>query len=383
MADGAQIQASFANSITEIGRDAWDACAGNDNPFLTYDFLEALEESGCAAAETGWQPYHARIRLDGVDNPLAVMPLYMKSHSYGEYVFDHAWAQAYARAGGHYYPKLQSSVPFVPATGPRLLSRAAEMGQLALLEAGRGLTDQLGLSSLHLTFLPEQETALAGANGYLIRNDQQFHWRNRDFRDFEDFLEALSSRKRKQIRKERRMVLESGIQIELLTGSSITEEHWDHFFTCYTDTGMRKWGQPYLNRAFFSLVGERMADRILLVHCGLDGRPIASALNFIGADTLYGRHWGCVEDHACLHFEACYYQAIDFAIERGLGFVEAGAQGPHKLARGYEPVKTYSAHYLSDPGFREAVDRYLKGERQAVAGDIAYYGEHSPFRKEG
>ncbi len=277
MADGAQIQASFANSITEIGRDAWDACAGTDNPFLTYDFLQALEESGCAAAETGWQPYHARISLDGVDTPLAVMPLYMKSHSYGEYVFDHAWAQAYERAGGHYYPKLQSSVPFVPATGPRLLSRADDMGRLALLEAGRGLTDQLELSSLHLTFLPEREAVLAGENGYLIRNDQQFHWRNRDYRDFEDFLDALSSRKRKQIRKERRTVATSGIQIELLTGSDIREEHWDHFFTCYIDTGARKWGQPYLNRAFFALVGERMADRALLMHCSLDGRPIASA----------------------------------------------------------------------------------------------------------
>ncbi|WP_286830873.1 MULTISPECIES: GNAT family N-acetyltransferase [Kordiimonas] len=381
MPDGAQIQASFANAITEIGRDAWDACAGSGNPFLSYDFLEALEESGCAAAETGWQPYHARISLEGMDAPLAVMPLYMKSHSYGEYVFDHAWAQAYERAGGQYYPKLQSSIPFVPATGPRLLSRADEMGQLALLEAGRGLTDQLGLSSIHLTFLPEKEATLAGANGYLIRNDQQFHWRNRDFRDFEDFLEALSSRKRKQIRKERRTVAEAGIQIDCLTGSDITEAHWDHFFTCYVDTGMRKWGQPYLNREFFSLIGERMADRILLVHCSFEGRPVASALNFIGHDTLYGRHWGCVEDHACLHFEACYYRAIDFAITHGLKFVEAGAQGPHKLARGYEPVKTYSAHYLRDPGFHDAVDRYLRGERQAVEGDIAYFTDHSPFRK--
>jgi len=381
MPDGSQIKASFANSISEIGREAWDACAGHSNPFIEFDFLQALEESGCASADTGWQPFHARINLDGMDRPLAVMPLYMKSHSYGEYVFDHAWAQAYERAGGQYYPKLQSSVPFVPATGPRLLSRADDMGRIALLEAAQGLTDQLGLSSLHLTFLPEDEAQLAGANGYLIRNDQQFHWRNQGFRDFEDFLEALSSRKRKQIRKERRTVAESGIQIELLTGGDIQEHHWDHFYRCYIDTGARKWGQPYLNREFFSLIGERMADRILLVHCSLDGRPVASALNFIGGDTLYGRHWGCVEDHACLHFEACYYQAIEFAINRGLAFVEAGAQGPHKLARGYEPVKTYSAHYLRDPGFHEAVDRYLRGERQAVEGDIAYYGEHTPFRK--
>lgn len=381
MPTGADIEASFVQSITEIGRDAWNACAGADNPFLAYDFLQALEESGCASVETGWQPYHALVTASGPDTPLGVMPLYLKGHSYGEYVFDHAWAQAYERAGGQYYPKLQSAVPFSPVNGPRLLAASAG-DKAALLAAGKALTDRLGLSSLHLTFLPQAEADIAAEEGFLVRHDQQFHWRNKGYRTFDDFLDTLSSRKRKQIRKERKTVTDAGIDIQLLRGSDITEVHWDHFFACYLDTGARKWGQPYLNRDFFSLIGDTMADRLLLVHCRQDGRDIASALNFIGADTLYGRYWGALEDHPCLHFEACYYQAIDYAIDCGMAFVEAGAQGPHKIARGYEPTRTYSAHYLRDPGFHDAVERFLRMERDEVAAGIAHYGEHLPFRKD-
>lgn len=381
MPDGADIQASFVQSITEIGRDAWDACAGSANPFLTYGFLHALEATGCASAETGWMPYHAIVRAPGAEAPLGVMPLYIKSHSYGEYVFDHGWAEAYERAGGRYYPKLQSSVPFSPVKGPRLLANG-NAEKAALLQAGKALTDRLGLSSFHLTFLPEEEADLAAAEGLLVRNDQQFHWRNHGYESFDDFLNALSSRKRKQIRKERRTVSEAGIQIEALTGDAITDAHWDHFFGCYMDTGARKWGQPYLNREFFTAVSKSMADRILLIHCRQDGRDVASALNFIGNDTLYGRYWGALEDIPCLHFEACYYQAIEHAIRHGLAFVEAGAQGPHKVARGYEPVRTFSAHYLRDPGFHDAVDRFLKAEREDVTSTIAYYGEHLPFKKQ-
>jgi predicted N-acyltransferase len=390
VADGT-LTASFSQQIADIGQQGWDACAGTANPFVCFDFLHALERSGSAAAETGWQPYHIAVTGgdDDATGPLAVMPLYVKNHSYGEYVFDHAWANAYERAGGAYYPKLQSSVPFSPVTGPRLLVRDREgitddgtaLLKSGLFGAGADLTDRLGLSSLHITFMTPEDASAAEAGGYLIRHDQQFHWRNRNFTSFDDFLASLSSRKRKQIRKERRTVADSGVTIRALTGSDISEAHWDHFFACYQDTGARKWGAPYLNRAFFSLIGESMAGRILLIQCELDGRPIASALNFIGTDTLYGRYWGCLEDVPCLHFEACYYRAIDFAIAHGLAFVEAGAQGPHKVARGYEPVKTYSAHYLRDPSFRDAVARFLDVERRDIEAEIDYFGDHTPFRK--
>lgn len=388
MTANSALTAHFSQSIKSIGKAPWDACAGETNPFVCFDFLNALEESGCVSAETGWQPYHVTIHETESSPPLAVMPLYVKSHSYGEYVFDHAWANAYERAGGRYYPKLQSSVPFSPVNGPRLMV-TAEMISLgvehtlkqALLQAAADLTDRLSLSSLHLTFMTNGDSAAAEEVGFLIRNDQQFHWRNRDFGSFDDFLASLSSRKRKQIRKERRTVADAGVEIRAVTGDDITEDHWDHFYACYLDTSARKWGQPYLNREFFSLLSEYMADRILLIDCRLDGRPIASALNLIGADTLYGRHWGCTEDIPCLHFEACYYQAIDYAIEKGLAFVEAGAQGAHKLARGYEPVKTASAHYVRDPGFRDAVARFLDVERREVDAEINYLGEHTPFKE--
>lgn len=396
MTASASLTAHFSQSVKSIGKASWDACAGTGNPFVSYDFLNALEESGCVAAETGWQPYHITIHEgdagDAGDTtataPLAAMPLYVKSHSYGEYVFDHAWANAYERAGGHYYPKLQSSVPFSPVNGPRLLVNPtlAALGadgalKQALLQAAADLTERMSLSSLHLTFLTADDAAAAGEAGLLLRNDQQFHWRNRDFGTFDDFLASLSSRKRKQIRKERRTVTDAGVEILHLTGTDITESHWDHFYSCYLDTGARKWGQPYLNREFFSLLGQTMADRILLMECRLGGQAVASALNFIGSDTLYGRYWGCTDDIPCLHFEACYYQAIDYAIDKGLAFVEAGAQGPHKLARGYEPVKTVSAHYLRDPGFRDAVARFLDVERREIDAEIDYLGDRTPFKK--
>ena len=380
--------------IAAVPASEWDACTrgadsrGNaarpDNPFISHAFLHALEESGSATRATGWLPQHLVLE-DGAGGISACMPCYLKSHSYGEYVFDHAWADAYERAGGSYYPKLQAAVPFTPVTGRRLLVREGPdrtEHEALLLRAAATLTDRLEASSLHLTFSTREEWELAGSLGFLQRNDQQFHWQNGGYQSFEDFLAALASRKRKAIRGERKRSLEGEIEIARVTGSDLTEAHWDAFFAFYTDTGSRKWGSPYLTRQFFSLIGETMCDRILLVLAKRDGRAIAGALNFIGGDALYGRYWGALEEHPCLHFEVCYYQAIDFAIQHKLARVEAGAQGAHKLARGYLPVKTYSAHWIRDPGLRRAIAGYLKRERLAVAHEIALLGEESPYRKE-
>jgi uncharacterized protein len=381
--------------IADVPASDWDACArGSDaqmasnrpeNPFITHAFLAALEGSGSASQETGWLPRH--LLLEGGQGRLVgAMPCYLKAHSYGEYVFDHGWADAYERAGGRYYPKLQAAIPFTPVTGRRLLVRpgsdTAER-EAILLKAATTLTEQSGVSSLHVTFLTEPEWQLAGRLGLLQRTDQQFHWRNEGYSSFEDFLAALASRKRKAIRKERRDALGDGIEIEWVTGSDLTEAHWDAFFAFYMDTGARKWGAPYLNRECFSRLGETMSDQILLVLAKRAGHAIAGALNFIGADTLYGRYWGATEEHPCLHFEVCYYQAIDYAIQHKLGRVEAGAQGAHKLARGYLPVPTYSAHYIIDPALRRAVADYLKRERFAVAQETALLAEESPFRHGG
>jgi predicted N-acyltransferase len=311
------------------------------------------------------------------------MPCYLKSHSLGEYVFDHGWADAYARAGGTYYPKLQASVPFTPVTGKRLLVRPdadSAKHEAILLQAAVELTERLGNSSLHITFLTRAEWELAGELGFLQRTDQQFHWQNQTYRSFDDFLVALSSRKRKAIRKERREALSGGIEIEWLTGRDLTEAHWDAFFAFYMDTGSRKWGSPYLTRTCFSLFGETLADQILLVLAKRAGSYVAGALNFIGTGALYGRYWGSLEEHPYLHFEVCYYQAMEFAIAHKLARVEAGAQGAHKLARGYLPVQTYSAHYIADPALRCAVADYLKRERLAVAREIALLTEESPYR---
>jgi predicted N-acyltransferase len=379
--------------IAAIPAHAWDACArgadsrGNAarpyNPFISHAFLHALEESGSATRATGWLPQHLVLE-DAVGGIAACMPCYLKSHSCGEYVFDHAWADAYERAGGDYYPKLQAAVPFTPVTGPRLLVREGPdrtARQALLLQAAATLADRLEASSLHVTFPTREECELASSLGFLQRNDQQFHWRNESYQSFEDFLAALASRKRKSIRGERKRAVEGGIEIEWVTGADLTEAHWDAFFAFYMDTGSRKWGSPYLTRAFFSQIGETMRDEILLVLAKRNGRTIAGALNFIGGDALYGRYWGALEEHPCLHFEVCYYQAIDFAIALKLARVEAGAQGAHKLARGYLPVRTYSAHWIRDPGLRRAVADYLKRERLAVAHEIALLGEESPYRK--
>jgi predicted N-acyltransferase len=381
--DGEAFVLRVAGSIADVPAADWNACAGASNPFVSHAFLAALEQSGSAKAETGWLPRHLLLE-DTTGMPIGCMPCYLKSHSQGEYVFDHGWADAYMRAGGRYYPKLQVSVPFTPVTGRRLLVRsganAAEREGL-LLQAATQFADRLGVSSLHITFPTQDEWRLAGELGFLQRTDQQFHWRNEGYASFEDFLGALTSRKRKAIRKERREALAGGIEIEWITGGDLTEAHLDAFFAFYMDTGSRKWGSPYLTRSCFSLLRESMADRMLLVLAKCAGRYIAGALNFIGEDTLYGRYWGGIEDRPFLHFETCYYQAIEFAIVHKLACVEAGAQGAHKLARGYLPVETYSAHYIADPGLRRAVADYLKRERRQLAREIALLAEESPYRK--
>ena len=386
-----QRAAKILHDIGAIDAAAWNRCANPPsaeyNPFLDHRFLLALEESGSVAAKTGWQPFHV-VLFDpegDVDDALGVMPMYLKSHSRGEYVFDGGWADAFYRAGGQYYPKLQVSVPFTPATGRRLLvadGEDVEAVERQLLSVGIQVAEQTEVSSLHLTFLPERQWQRAAEVGCLQRIDTQFHWHNDGYATFDDFTAALSSKKRKNIRRERRDALANGIRIEWLSGD-ISEAHWDAFYDFYVDTGHRKWGTPYLNREFFSMIGASMGDQVLLILCERDGRYIAGAINFIGGNTLYGRNWGCIEDHRFLHFETCYYQAIDFAIERGLRHVEAGAQGSHKVARGYLPKATYSAHWIRDPRLRSAVEHYLGQERRYVEEDIAYVEErHSPFRTE-
>ncbi len=377
-----------ASRIADIPAAEWNACArvaeaSIANPFISHAFLQALEESGSATRKTGWLAHH--LLLENSDGALlGVMPCYLKSHSQGEYVFDHGWADAYERAGGRYYPKLQASVPFTPVPGRRLLVRAGTgetEREALLLQAATEVTHRLGVSSLHVTFLTRAEWELAGELGFLKRTDQQFHWRNEGYASFDDFLASLASRKRKAVKKERREALQNGIAIEWITGGDLTEAHLDAFFEFYMNTGSRKWGSPYLNRHCFSLLRESMADKMLLVLAKRAGRYIAGALNFIGTDALYGRYWGGIEDHPFLHFEVCYYQAIDFALQNGLARVEAGAQGGHKLARGYLPVETYSAHYIADSALRRAVADYLKRERRAVTREIALLNEESPYRK--
>ena len=384
------IVARIAGPARSIGRAAWNACANPDgaaspHPFTRYEFFEALEESDSATARTGWQPSHLTIEHEnGVG---ALMPLYLKSHSRGEYVFDWGWADAFERAGGQYYPKLQASVPFTPVTSRRLLvsrgdAEDTERMRNALLEAAASAIAQLGASSLHVTFLTEAEWRLASALGFLQRTDQQFHWENRGYRSFDEFLSQFSSAKRKNLRKERAAVFSEGVEFEWLSGADITEAHWDRFFAFYIDTGSRKWGSPYLTREFFSRAGQTMSDQIVLIFARRAGRYIAGALNFVGEGALFGRNWGCTEFIPFLHFETCYYQAIEYAIAHGLSRVEAGAQGEHKLLRGYLPVPTYSAHYIAHAGLRRAVADYLKAERAAVAENIEALAEHGPYRKD-
>jgi len=387
MPDGRDAVAiKIVKSLSEVSPEAWDACAGTDNPFVRHAFLSALEDSGSATGETGWLGQHLVIE-DPAGGIAACAPLYLKNHSYGEYVFDWGWADAYERAGGRYYPKLQCAVPFTPVTGPRLLvNEALPDGQrremrLALVAGMAQLAQNLGVSSLHVTFPTEAEWEMFGDAGYLQRIGQQFHWENKGFKTFDDFLDELSSRKRKNIKKERRAVHDAGLDIRILEGTDITEAHWDAFFQFYMDTSDKKWGQAYLTRRFFSLLGARLGRAVVLIVVEKDGRPVAGALNLRGGDTLYGRNWGCVADYKFLHFEACYYQAIDYAIANGLKWVEAGAQGPHKVQRGYLPRRTFSVHWIADKGFRDAVSDFLKDESRGIEREMSAYGAFSPFKK--
>jgi len=384
------IAVNILTSLDQIAPGDWDACAcpeaadgGRPNdPFTTHRFLHALEASGSVGRGTGWEPRYLSAELDG--EIIAVAPLYAKGHSQGEYIFDHNWAHAYESAGGDYYPKLQIAVPFTPATGRRFLTRPGHeaTGISALVQGAVQFAAQNELSSLHATFCTEAEAIAGERMGLLRRVTQQFHWENHGYADFDAFLASLSSRKRKNIRKERRTAHDFGGEIRMLSGDEIEAEHWDSFWHFYQDTGARKWGTPYLTRAFFEIAHETLRDDIAMVIATREGRDVAGALNFIGRDALFGRYWGCVEDHPCLHFEACYYQAIDFAIRHGLGRVEAGAQGEHKLARGYLPTETHSLHWIADRGFADAVARYLEEERRAIGQDIEILTAYGPFRKE-
>ncbi|NNE80032.1 MAG: N-acetyltransferase [Silicimonas sp.] len=382
------LEISALGTLEAISPDDWDACACPEmaaggrpvDPFTTYRFLHALEASGSVGPGTGWEPRYLVVRDAG--EVIAVAPLYAKHHSQGEYIFDHNWAHAWERAGGQYYPKLQIAVPFTPATGRRFLSRPGHqrIGFEALVQGALHIATENHLSSVHATFCTADEAEMGADIGLLHRVTQQYHWKNKAYGDFDDFLAALSSRKRKAIRRERRNAQNFGGEIVALSGAAIQPEHWDAFWTFYQDTGARKWGSPYLTRAFFDIAHDTLADDILLVLALRDDRPIAGALNVIGRDTLYGRYWGAVEHHDCLHFELCYYQAIDYAIAKGLGSVEAGAQGDHKLARGYLPVEVHSLHWMADQGFSRAVQDYLEAERRAVGEDIEVLTGFGPFR---
>ncbi|MCG7494532.1 GNAT family N-acetyltransferase [Thalassobius sp. Cn5-15] len=387
--DQKTIEIQLLSSLDQIAAADWDSCACPEwsegrviDPFTTHRFLHALEASGSVGPGTGWQPQYLTAYQDG--QLIACAPLYAKSHSQGEYIFDHNWAHAFENAGGRYYPKLQIAVPFTPATGRRFLTRPGfeVAGTSALIQGAVQLAAENELSSLHITFCTEDEALAGGQMGLMRRTGQQFHWDNAGYRDFDDFLASLSSRKRKMIRKERRTADAFGGEVLMLTGDQIAPRHWDAFWRFYQDTGARKWGTPYLTRGFFEIAHETMRDDMLLMLAMRDGRPIAGALNFIGRDTLYGRYWGCVEDHPCLHFELCYYRAMEFAIAQNMARVEAGAQGEHKLARGYLPVTTHSLHWVGHPSFADAVQQFLTAERAAVAEDIEILTAYGPFRKD-
>jgi predicted N-acyltransferase len=371
------------DNIASIKPEDWDGCATSEsnglNPFCSHGFLSALEESGCVHANTGWYPQHIILQDDEGDIQ-GVMPLYLKSHSQGEYVFDHGWANAFEQAGGHYYPKLQSSIPFSPVTGPRLLTDHKDHKSL-LLEAAIMHAKSLGVSSLHFTFITENEIDVMTSQELLHRQDQQFHWQNNNYRSFGEFLSTLSSRKRKNILKERRTAIQNGIEIEQLQGHEIEDFHWDFYYEFYLNTANKKWGRPYLNREFFSVMHEKIKDSIILILAKREGNYIAGALNLRGNDTLYGRYWGASEYHKCLHFELCYYQAIDYAINKKIKKVEAGAQGDHKIARGYTPVATNSMHWIDNPSFKDAIKKFLVQERKAVEREIDYLSNFAPFKK--
>lgn len=380
------LRATVHNRTADIPAEVWDAMVPStagvpDNPFITHAFFLALEQSGCATGRTGWLPQHILAETE-TGAPVGLMPLFLKSHSQGEYVFDYGWADAFQRAGGNYYPKLQGSVPFTPVTAPKLLVPSGDNAvRRALLGASETLAERIEASSVHATFMPEAEARLAEAAGWLRREDTQFHWHNQGFSSFEDFLATLSSRHRKVIRRERRDALAQGLTVKWLSGADLTESAWDAFYVFYEDTGSRKWGRPYLNRKFFSLLSAAMADSVVLIIAYDGDEPIAGALNLKGTDTLFGRNWGTTRNVPFLHFEVCYYQAIDYAIAHGLKTVEAGAQGEHKLARGYAPSTTRSVHWIAHPGLRAAIADYLERERVAVAREQQALAEFTPFRK--
>lgn len=388
MSEPTEATVTLVPAASEIDAAAWDQCANPDasacNPFVAHAFLKALEDAGCVGQGTGWLPRHL-VLTDENGVIAGVAPSYVKTHSQGEYVFDHGWADAYTQAGGRYYPKLQMAVPFTPVPGPRLMVRRgprASADEQFLAAAAIEVARQNGLSSVHLTFLDSDAQQRLGELGFLARTGQQFHWHNKGYRDFEDFLDGFASRKRKTVRKERIEALAPGITVEHLTGRAITDTHWDSIFEFYMDTSSRKWGRPYLNRKFFSVLGKSMSEHCLLVMAKRDGRYIAGALNMIGGDCLYGRYWGAVEQHPSLHFEVCYYQAIEYAISHGLARVEAGAQGEHKLARGYLPVETYSAHWIADLALKRAIEKFLRQEREHVVASNAELAGMGPYRNE-
>jgi hypothetical protein len=387
------LSARVVDGVARIPAAAWDACAagetcngqGPENPFVSHAFLDALEQSGSVGRKAGWLPQHLVIE-DSASNVLATAPLYVKSHSQGEYVFDHGWAEAYARAGGRYYPKLQVAAPFTPVPGPRLLVRAGPHqaeARAALVSALISAVETSGLSSLHVTFASRADSDLLEQAGFLTRIGVQYHWANNGYGSFDDFLAALNSRKRKAIRKERAAVADHGLAIRACEGAELTARHWDSFFAFYMDTGSRKWGRPYLNRDFFARIAESLRDRIVLVLAEKDGELVAGALNLKGPQALYGRNWGCLEDYRFLHFELCYYRAIDYAIQHRLPRVEAGAQGEHKIQRGYLPAETYSSHWIDDPRLRAAISDFLKRERTYVAQEKVALDEMSPYRQPG
>lgn len=386
MGDGCEptiLTARACTSIFDIPATAWNRVASPSrelhNPFVSHEFLQALERSGSVSAQTGWTPAH--IVLEEAGEIVGAAPLYLKAHSFGEYVFDHHWAEAFERAGGRYYPKLLCGVPFTPVTGPRLLAATADR-RAALAQAIAATLKQTRLSSAHVNFLSESDALTLDASGFMIRTGVQYHWLNRDYKNYEAFLAALASRKRKALRRERREAAK-GLTFQTIVGADLKEQHWDAFWTFYQDTGSRKWGRPYLTREFFTEIAATMADRLIMVIAEDDGRPIAGALNVIGGDVLYGRYWGCTQMRPFLHFEVCYHRAIEFAIEQGLSRVEAGAQGEHKIARGYEPVATRSAHMIANPEFRDAIARYLVTERQTINEEIAALADLTPFRDDG
>jgi predicted N-acyltransferase len=385
MADGGErLTVRIVDDLSTVPAAAWDECAGADNPFVCHAFLQALEESGSATRETGWLPQHVIIE-DETKRILGAVPMYLKSHSYGEYIFDHGWASGYERAGGRYYPKLLAAVPFTPATGPRLLLHPDADPEIraTLIAAMVEIAKARKVSSLHVNFMPEAEWKELGDAGFVQRIGRQFHWENNGYKSFDDFLEALNSRKRKQIRRERRDSLEGGIEIETLTGDALKPAHWDVFFRFYMSTSDRKWGSAYLTREFFTLLHQRMADKVVLIMARKGARWIGGALNLLGSDTLFGRNWGCNGDYPFLHFEVCYYRALDFAIAHGLQRVEAGAQGQHKIQRGYLPSPIYSAHWIRDPGFERAVADFCAREQRAIENEMEELEEElSPFKRE-